>query len=721
MNQASHFVQDLDVVAADVLCSITDKDLCFLHGNPLFHQHFGLTGDNLKGRPLFELVHPLRQDICVKAVTACERHPGKVVCIEVQADRSEAVSWYRWEIKAVTDENNQVTGMHFSGKDITNEKLAEQELWKQATLLDNISDGIISTDLNFCIKHWNRAAERYLGFRYEDVINRYYRDVFQMEAAEMTIDEIRGVIMAGKTWQGELRINCRGKDFCVYVQATLNAIKGPDGKLLGYIGVGRNITSEKTAHRELLLKQQQFASFMENTPSLAWINDEEGTLLYMNPLFQRTFNLPDDLIGKNVYDYYPGDMRKSCIESDQRVLADNKKVTTLEESADEQGNKIFYQVYKFPVESHSGKRLIGGLALDITEQLLTRNALMKSNELYENAGKATRDVIWDWDLQENKIRRIGGYKTIFGHDINDDLIEFNSANIHPDDAEIVVSSWQAALNGTNTRWQHEFRYRCADGSYKPVFDQACILRDEKGKAIRMIGSMQDISEERKLQAQVLETEIKKKQEVVAAVIDAQEKERREISNELHDNVNQLLAAAILFLKTSQKQGKTPNPLISQGLNYLQKAIGEIRNISHNLNPGALSVNGFVAALKDLTDRLSIPDRLSMQLTISKQFDENLLSANTKLTLFRMVQEEINNILKHSEADKVVISLEANKEVVELTVMDNGKGFDVTQSHKGLGIVNIYTRAENIGGKAVIRSSPGEGCTLTITIPLHAAD
>ncbi len=589
--------------------------------------------------------------------------------------------------------------------------------WTASPLIDQISDGIITTDLDFNIKGWNRATERYLGFRYEEVFNHFYREIFQFEAKGFTLEQIRAEIITARTWSGELCIT-RNNQAPVYVQATINAIRDANGEHIGYIGVGHNITNEKKVLEESLFKQQRFISFMENTSSLAWINDENGVLVYMNSLFRDSFGLPADAVGKNVYAYYPDDMRKTCMESDARVLDGNSRITVQEEGKDSAGNPVYYQVFKFPVESRDSERLIGGMAIDITAHMTTSNALLKNNQLYENAGQATRDVIWDWDLKENTIRRIGGFKTLFGHELDEDLIEFNSVNIHPDDAMAATKSWQEALSNGSTRWQHEFRYRCADGSYKPVIDQACIIRDEQGNAIRMIGSMQDISEERKLQQQILETEQKKKQEVVAAVIDAQEKERREISNELHDNVNQLLAATILFLKTAQKQPQAPAQLIGQGLDYLQKAIDEIRNISHNLNPGSLSVNGFAAALKDLADRLSIPGSLAMEVKIGEAFDENLLSDHTRLTLFRMVQEEVNNILKHAGADKVTIGLTIEAGILLLTVKDNGKGFDLARVRKGLGLANIFTRAETIGGKADISSSPGNGCVLSIRVPLH---
>src|SRR5688500_18620771 len=194
-------------------------------------------------------------------------------------------------------------------------------------------------------------------------------------------------------------------------------------------------------------------------------------------------------------------------------------------------------------------------------------------------------------------------------------VDFNTNNIHPQDQIHVTKSLQRAINGTDARWQSEYRYLCAGGTYKIVIDQAYIIRDCKSNAVRLIGSMQDVTEERHLQKQVLEAEIQKKKDVVTAVIDAQEKERKELSYELHDNVNQLLAASVLYLKTAQKQSFTAESHIKQSLEYLQKAINEIRNISHNLNPDNLIINGLAAGIKLLAEKLHIPTRFEVILTL----------------------------------------------------------------------------------------------------------
>jgi two-component system sensor histidine kinase UhpB len=293
--------------------------------------------------------------------------------------------------------------------------------------------------------------------------------------------------------------------------------------------------------------------------------------------------------------------------------------------------------------------------------------------------------------------------------------DFDTNNLHPDDATRVSNSWLDAINSGAHRWQEEFRYGCADGTYKNVIDQAYIIRDEKGKAIRMIGSMQDVTEERRLQTEVLENEMRKKTAVLNAIIEAQEKERKEISCELHDNVNQLLAASILFFKTAARE-KGSSPLIEQGLDHVNKAISEIRSLSHSLNPGALKVNGLFFALSDLTRKISIPGKFEAVLKAGISFNEEQIKPALKLTIYRIAQECVNNILKHSGADRVKISLDCSDEIVSMSITDNGQGFDVDPSNKGIGLVNIFNRVETAGGQAEIISSPGNGCTVKVQLP-----
>jgi PAS domain S-box-containing protein len=630
MNPISSSISYLDN-SSEFLCSLTDTNFRFLHTNRLFQKQFGLECGNWKGRPFQDVVQTFQMEKYLQANNECINNPDKTICIEIQTTTASHETWFRWEVSALVNKKKQVEGIRFLGTDITKQKKAEQTLLQQATLLDNISDAIISADLNFCIKRWNRKAEMMFNFKYEKGKDPYH-EISKVTFVNDTHTNFKTLLRSEGYWKGDVLIE-KKDGILFHMQTMVNAIKDKTGGLTGFVAVSRDITKEDAIK-------------------------------------------------------YQSDFEEKKLQAD--LL--NKQYSESNCSA-------------------------GGMSIEINSELLAQDALEKSYELFEYAGKATRDVIWDWNLEENKIRRTGGYKNLFGYKMSNLYENHQYDKIHKSDIDNVVKNIGDALNRNDTRWQMEYKYLCADGSYKTVFDQAYIIRNKKGKAVRVIGSMQDVTEERKLQKQVLITEIQKKKDVVTAVIDAQEKERNELSAELHDNVNQLLAASILYLKTAQRQEIIEENLISQSIDYVQKAIDELRNISHNLTPSNLKMNGIAAALKALAEKLHIPDSFEVKLTI-REINEKKLTQSFQLAVYRMVQEKINNILKHASATKVTINLcEADDNLI-LTVTDNGKGFDHLTIKKGLGITNIFNRAENLGGSAEIITSPGNGCTWNVKIPVN---
>jgi len=836
--------------STEFLWGLTDTDFRMVHTNRLFQEQFGLEGDNWKGRLFQEVVQSFQIEKFLHANNECINNPGKTISIEIQTTTATEENWFRWEVSAVVNHQNDVKAIRFLGTDITKQKKAEQILMQQALLLDNIPQAIISADENFCIKSWNLKAETMFNLRFEKANNNVLHEIQKINFINDTEINFKNSVTDNGFWNGEVVIE-KNNHTKFHLLTMINTIKDKAGNMTGFVAAGRDITKEnelksklasnqKKSQPDLIKEQEQFKTFMEYAPALAWMNDEDGILQYMNTSFKQTFRLSEDSIGKKIYDYYPASIKTDCIASDKEALAKNTCIQNFEERLNENGEKISYQLYKFPVGEHNNKKLVGGLAFNITGQisdrmeiikersqfqsfmenapllawitdaegvllymntrfkssygytdeylnkkigsvnaiterekaliphseviisnksielyqewtdenkkvrtyrtfkfpiqdvegnyleggqsieitgeLIAQRALKRSNELFEYAGKATRDVIWDWDLKEDKIRRTGGYKNLYGYEMTDLYVPHTYEKIHKDDVDRVLKMVEEAFNGNDSRLQIEYRYLCSDSSYKIVIDQAYIIRNENGKAVRVIGSMQDVTEERNLQQQVLITEKQKKKDVVDAVIGAQEKERNELSAELHDNVNQLLAASILYLKTAQKQEVIQENLITQSLDYVQKAVDELRGISRNLTPSELKMNGLGAALKVFAEKLHIPESFEVKLLIG-ELNESKINQALKLAVYRIVQEVINNILKHANATNVAIHLCETENNLRLTVTDNGKGVDLSAIKKGLGIINIYNRAENFGGAAEIISSPGKGCTWNVLIPL----
>lgn len=242
------------------------------------------------------------------------------------------------------------------------------------------------------------------------------------------------------------------------------------------------------------------------------------------------------------------------------------------------------------------------------------------------------------------------------------------------------------------------------------------MKDRQGNIIAMLRSGEDITEKKILQDRLATQEREKRKQTLVAVLEAQEKERLHIASELHDNVGQILTTSKLLLEGEINKSDAPETL-SHAYTYLQKAINELRSISHKLNPAQLHEIGLINALKDLVK--SVNNASAIKVTLHAEEIKCLEEQNPSITLslFRIVQEQLNNILKHAEARLVRIYLHSSGNAIELEIIDDGKGFSLVGVSKGLGLKNIYNRAELYNGRVTIDTAPGQGCTVSVYIPM----
>lgn len=242
------------------------------------------------------------------------------------------------------------------------------------------------------------------------------------------------------------------------------------------------------------------------------------------------------------------------------------------------------------------------------------------------------------------------------------------------------------------------------------------LRNEQGDIIAILSSGEDTTTKKVLQSRLAAQESEKRKQILAAVLEAQENERHDIAFELHDNVNQILTTCKILLESEiKKQGGSV--FVKNSYRYLQNAIDEIRNLSHRLNPAHLEDMGLEESLREMLHRLDIAGKFDVQLSINDPAALRQIDYHISLSIFRIVQEQINNILKHADASFVRISIELSKQFIDVEIVDNGKGFIPTSINRGLGLTNIRNRAEFHRGVSHINSAPGEGCVLSICLPL----
>ena len=357
----------------------------------------------------------------------------------------------------------------------------------------------------------------------------------------------------------------------------------------------------------------------------------------------------------------------------------------------------------------------------IADKIKAEEELKKINERLRLVGKATADAIWDWNLQTNEVTRGEGFEILFGYKLKEIGTDLNSlsGNIHPEDKEMIMESIHEIVMSKNDNWSREYRYRKADGTYSIVMDKGIVIRDENGKAYRMVGAMQDITHIRKLEMEILEQRLYHQKQKTEIAFQAQEEERQNIGKELHDNINQLMAFSKMMIDTSRASPEIRDLCIDKSYEGITQAIEEIRKLSHSMVPPSFSEHfTFVDAVNQLVEDIKLCNKIEINVKITLTSALKKAGENVKLTFYRIIQEQLNNILKYSHATQASIELNAHKKVFRLNITDNGVGMDMDKKVNGIGLTNISSRAELLSGNMQIFSSPGSGCKLEVEIPFE---
>jgi signal transduction histidine kinase len=200
------------------------------------------------------------------------------------------------------------------------------------------------------------------------------------------------------------------------------------------------------------------------------------------------------------------------------------------------------------------------------------------------------------------------------------------------------------------------------------------------------------------------------------MIAVQEREREWIGREMHDNVSQVLTTVKLYLETASRQ--EDNPLISRSMQLINSSISEIRNLSHQLTAPTLGTRSLIDSINALIEMVGFSTPLLFEFD-HRKFCVPLVMSQ-KIALYRILQEQLNNIIKHAEATRILIVLTQKADNIILTIRDNGKGFDSKVKSTGMGLNSITSRAKVFGGTVHLDTAPQKGCRLTVTVPILAS-
>jgi PAS domain S-box-containing protein len=863
-------------------------------------------------------------------------------------------------VQTERDHEGRVVKIHGTTKDITARKQPELALrasqQKLQDIIESLGDGFLALDRQWTVTYWNRNAERVTGRRRAEVVGKSFWELYPKAKALRFYTEFNRAVAENRPVYFE--------EYSPSHQAWMEVSAHPAQEGLSvYI---KDITARKTADQErrllnekLQTAQESLQRVLESMTDGFFILDRQWTIRFATDKVAAMLGLhKESYLGKNLWESFPDATSSRFYSEYHRAFAQNTFVSFEEylPSFD-----MWFEVNAYPAKDE-----LSVYIKNISERRRQEQALQISNERFHFVSMATSDTIWDWNLLTGELyinqsfTRVFGYEldsaaspsqlwkdhlypedrdrilasqaaaiqnptialwedsyrfvkkcgetayvtdraviirneegravrmvgavqditerrrqekrlefmakatseVIWEREIDGDEVEINGdklkqlagydlggnfmkrsfwlEKVHPDDLSRLQENRDYALQHDFDFYVQEYRLQKADGSWLYIKDRTHVIKNDAGKAVRLIGAMEDITIERLTEKAIVESEISYRQlfnnaplptmiydavtlqfrdvnsaavqhygyskeellartmldlrckdehpdlvgavaglnhyekallgvvthlkkdgekikvevsitkinykgrpailitvsdvterqrlqseltlgkinhqkDITKAIIETQEKERSEIGKELHDNVNQMLTTAKLYVENIGYYPEQSTQFATRSVGILQDSINEIRRLSRALVTPTIRDVGFKDTLSELV--ASYLELHLFEVHTSFDFDETSVPKGVKLTIYRILQEAFNNTVKYAGASMVQVSIRCSASTLKLVYTDDGVGFNPATVKGGIGLQNIQNRTDAYHGQVQVRSSAGAGCELKIIFPL----
>jgi PAS domain S-box-containing protein len=703
---------------------LVNKDLVIIGFNKVMVERvkswYGVEMEN--GMSMLDLTETGRREILQKAFS--DALEGKDFEMEVLFLAPDGKNYFFINhFRPAFDKNNQVAGAIVISKDLTYKKRAQDALIKSEkkfrALIESSVDAITLISADGVIQDANAGLSNILGYSLEELIGTNRRSIIHPEDLS---DAIGGISqMTSKPGSIEnLEYRCKTKAGTYkWLHLTYHNLLH-DEDIHGIVVVTRDITERKQAEEALKASEEKYRLLFYSNPIPMWIYDQE-TLKFLE-------------VNKATVDHY-GYSREEFRDMtlrDIRPVAEFDKLAHRLESIKNSskfsflqsiwshkkktGEIVFVEIKSHAIEYNSrSARLV--LANDITERREAENKLFRERNLLRTLIDLLPDYIYVKDTEcrhiinnEANVKLIGAKneqetlgKTVidyFGHGQADSFIEHDRN---------IIRTGKGIFN-------IEEIIKDDKGKIRSFLTTKVPLRDERSQVTGLVGISRDITEHKMLELALAEQKVNQQRSITEAAIQIQEKERTDLGRELHDNINQILTTTKLYIDMAINDEEIREQLLYKSYANISKAIEEIRSLSRSLVPPSLDDIGLATAITEMIAQVNETSKLKVTLTTSGM-SKNTLSDPLKLMVYRIVQEQLNNIIKHAKAKKAAVKLSISKKILNIIVTDDGIGFDQKKKVRGIGLSNISSRAALHKGKVEIITAPEGGCTLKVFIPL----
>lgn len=449
---------------------------------------------------------------------------------------------------------------------------------------------------------------------------------------------------------------------------------------------------------------------VENMPDLIFYLDMDKRLLSFNAggkRFLKMIGCDNPLPGDDVLAFLPGKKQDYfCQELDKLKKGE---VSSFEDIFMDNQDAFYFDINLYALSGVKGEQT--GFCILMRDTTDKRQAEEKYRRLFHDNPMVIYVVrlkdLRVLEVNEAAIKQYGYSREEF---LQKNALDWRLEEDHEKLKEYLHNIQKGCTDGPAGVWRHVLK----NGQH--IFMQICLhrIRYNNDDAVMAIG--QNVTDKLELEQKLEEERNLRNQQLTEAIISAQETERAEIGRELHDNVNQILGASRLYLGfAKQSPASKKNELIDKSSGYIMDAIEEIRKLSKSLVSPLQGQLTLETAISSLAEDLMLVHDFLIKVGV-KGFESTNLDDKFKLNIFRIVQEQLNNIIKHANSKNITIILSSGYNGIRIEITDDGQGFDTSQQRKGIGLSNIQSRTELYNGTMEVISSPGEGCRLIIDFP-----
>jgi PAS domain S-box-containing protein len=721
---------------------VRDMNSVIRYWNRGSEELYGWTSSEAVGSLSHELlrtVFPIPVEQITAQVMSTDRWEGEL--FHTKRDGSQVVVASRWSLQR--DLQGRAIGILETNNDISERKRAEHALREQADLLNLTHDSIFVRDMKDVIRYWNRGAEELYGWTSGEAIgqvsHRLTQTIFPAPLEDITAELLR----TGR-WEGELvHTKCDGSKVVVASRWSLQ--RDTEGQPIAVLETNNNITERKRTEEALRASEEQWRAVFENNPTMYFMVDPLGTILSVNPYGAEQLGYTvDALIGQSVLKVFAEQDWDAVRQSIERCLERFGQTVTWEiRKVRRDGVVIWVRETARAMRRTDGSPVVLIACEDITQRKQAEADLRESERRHRHIFQATGVSIWQEDftrikaaiddLKRGGIRDFRDYlkssPEFIDHaislvrvvDVNEATLKLFGANSKD---ELVVSLHQVFTPDTREVFAGEL-VAIAEG--KLSFEGETMLKKLNGEPMAVLFSVSfpppdatfdavlvsimDITDRKRAEQEL--------EELAGRLIHAQEQERSRIGRELHDHISQMLGVLTIRIDQLRADEGTPTA-VAAALEEVRQSTSEIsddiHSLSHRLHSSALDYLGLVPAVQKLLNEFSA--RHGIAVDFAQHSVPTPLPPDVSLSLFRVTEESLANIAKHSQAKSARVRLNGGSDGLRLTIEDAGTGFDLEglERKAGLGFVSMRERLRVLRGTVHVDSAPARGTRIDAWVP-----